>query len=80
MKEYLSFEGLSHFFERLIEKFNGKVDKVEGKGLSTNDYTTDEKNKLAGLHTVATTGSWDDIENKKLTVTDDDNGNVTISL
>lgn len=26
-----------------------KVDKVEGKGLSTNDYTTAEKNKLAGL-------------------------------
>ena len=27
----------------------GKVDKVEGKGLSTNDYSNDEKNKLAGL-------------------------------
>lgn len=26
-----------------------KVDKVEGKGLSTNDFTTAEKNKLAGL-------------------------------
>lgn len=26
-----------------------KVDKVEGKGLSTNDYTTEEKTKLAGL-------------------------------
>lgn len=28
---------------------NNKVDKVVGKGLSTNDYTTDEKNKLASL-------------------------------
>lgn len=27
----------------------GKVDKVEGKGLSTNDYTTTEKTKLAGI-------------------------------
>lgn len=27
----------------------GKVDKVTGKGLSTNDYTTAEKNKLAGI-------------------------------
>lgn len=27
-----------------------KVDKVSGKGLSTNDYTTVEKNKLAGLN------------------------------
>lgn len=26
-----------------------KVDKVEGKGLSTNDFTTAEKNKLAGI-------------------------------
>ena len=30
-----------------------KVDKVEGKGLSTNDYTTTEKNKLAGIATGA---------------------------
>lgn len=28
-----------------------KVDKVAGKGLSTNDYTTAEKNKLAALYT-----------------------------
>ena len=28
---------------------NGKVDKVSGKGLSANDYTTTEKNKLAGI-------------------------------
>ena len=28
---------------------NNKVDKVNGKGLSTNDYTTAEKNKLAGI-------------------------------
>ena len=27
----------------------GKVDKVTGKGLSTNDYTTTEKNKLSGI-------------------------------
>lgn len=31
-----------------------KVDKVTGKGLSTNDYTTAEKNKLAGIATGAT--------------------------
>lgn len=28
---------------------SGKVDKVSGKGLSTNDYTTTEKNKLAAI-------------------------------
>ena len=30
-------------------ELNTKVDKVAGKQLSTNDYTTVEKNKLAGL-------------------------------
>lgn len=28
---------------------SGKVDKVSGKGLSTNDYTTAEKDKLSGI-------------------------------
>lgn len=32
---------------------NNKVDKVAGKGLSTNDYTTAEKTKLAGIETGA---------------------------
>lgn len=48
---------------------SGKVDKVAGKGLSTNDYTTAEKTKLAGIaegankyvhpsHTAATSGLY----------------------
>lgn len=35
--------------EDLAAQINNKVDKVSGKGLSTNDYTTDEKNKLSGI-------------------------------
>lgn len=31
------------------QDISGKVDKEQGKGLSTNDYTTEEKTKLAGL-------------------------------
>ena len=31
------------------DKLAGKVDKVSGKGLSANDYSNDEKTKLAGL-------------------------------
>lgn len=34
---------------------NSKVDSVSGKTLSTNDYTTAEKNKLAGLTAETTT-------------------------
>ena len=32
---------------------NNKVDKVSGKQLSTNDYTTTEKNKLQGIEANA---------------------------
>ena len=41
-----------------------KVDKVSGKGLSTEDYTTAEKTKVNGLATVATSGSYNDLSNK----------------
>jgi hypothetical protein len=36
-----------------------KVDKVTGKGLSTNDYTSAEQTKLAGIATGATANSSD---------------------
>lgn len=39
--------------EQLDEQLLLKVDKIEGKGLSTNDYTTAEKNKLAGISASA---------------------------
>ena len=35
--------------DALNSAIGNKVDKIEGKGLSTNDYTTAEKTKLAGL-------------------------------
>lgn len=35
--------------KQLQTDIKNKVDKVSGKGLSTNDYTTEEKNKLASL-------------------------------
>ena len=43
---------------------NSKVDKVTGKGLSTNDYTTAEKNKLAGLSNYDDTTVKNDISNR----------------
>lgn len=38
-----------HVTESEKTAWNGKVDKVEGKGLSSNDYTNEEREKLAGL-------------------------------
>lgn len=35
--------------EELKKQLANKVDKVNGKQLSTNDYTTEEKQKLAGI-------------------------------
>ncbi len=35
--------------QELIDMADNKVDKVAGKGLSPNDYTTAEKTKLAGI-------------------------------
>lgn len=35
------------------QDISGKVDKIDGKGLSTNDYTTEEKTKLAGIEVGA---------------------------
>lgn len=52
--KYLDNSGLSYFWSKLKSLLNNKVDKVSGKGLSTNDYTTAEKTKLAGIETGAT--------------------------
>lgn len=47
-----------HAYDAAVDKMNttldGYVEKVNGKGLSTNDYTTTEKKKLAGIQTNAT--------------------------
>lgn len=55
LSQYIDKNGLLYFKNKLDAKFatkaevSNKVDKIEGKQLSTNDYTNDEKNKLAGL-------------------------------
>lgn len=41
--------GLKKVWDMIIAKLNLKVDKEAGKGLSTNDFTTTEKNKLGGI-------------------------------
>ena len=43
-----------NFATTIANQISTKVDKIEGKGLSTNDYTSSEKTKLAGIATGAT--------------------------
>ena len=45
----LNLEGLKYFRDKSKDELSKKVDKASGKGLSTNDYTTAEKKKLAGI-------------------------------
>lgn len=47
---FLDKQGLLYFYNKLKEKF---VAKETGKGLSTNDFTTELKNKLDGIETGA---------------------------
>ena len=46
MSKYLDENGLTYLWSKIKGTF---VEQQSGKGLSTNDYTTAEKNKLAGL-------------------------------
>lgn len=46
MAKFLDYNGLTYLWNKIKSTF---VAKESGKGLSTNDYTTTEKNKLAGL-------------------------------
>lgn len=48
MSKFLSLDGLLYYHNKLKTLITGKVDKVEGKGLSTNDYTNADKAALAG--------------------------------
>lgn len=41
---------------------NNKVDKIEGKGLSSNDYTNEEKTKLEGIEANAEVNIIEDIK------------------
>lgn len=53
MSKYLDENGLLYFWQQLKTLYGGKVDKVSGKGLSTNDYTTADQTKLSGIETGA---------------------------
>ncbi len=50
-KSYI--QGLEDDLTQINQNIVGKVDKVDGKELSSNDYTDDDKNKLNGLNPLA---------------------------
>lgn len=50
---FLDETGLAHFWNQILARLNKFVPAEAGKGLSTNDYTTEEKEKLAGIEVGA---------------------------
>lgn len=59
-RKFLDDTGLTYLWSKLKTLFSGKVDKVSGKGLSTNDFTTTLKNKLDGIEAEANKTVVDD--------------------
>lgn len=50
---FLDETGLAHFWNQILARLNKFVPAETGKGLSSNDYTTEEKEKLAGIEAGA---------------------------
>ena len=86
--EFQNKTGLQYFWGRIKNIFAskselsdglaGKVDVVTGKGLSSNDYTTEEKTKLANMEsgaevndidTISVNGTTQTITNKNVNIT-----------
>lgn len=51
--KFLDNSGLTYFWGKIQTLLNNKVDKENGKGLSTNDYTGVDKNKLDNIEAGA---------------------------
>lgn len=66
---YLDKTGLALVWAKIQNALTGKVDKVNGKGLSTNDYTSDEKTKLANVAAGAQVNVLEGIQRNGTTVT-----------
>lgn len=51
--KYLNIDGVAYLWEKIKNALSGKVDKETGKGLSSNDFTAEEKAKLANIQAGA---------------------------
>lgn len=64
----------------VTDALTGKVDKVDGKGLSTEDYTSEEKTKLADVEAGAEVNTIESITLNGTEVTPDANKNVALTV
>ncbi|WP_305138428.1 hypothetical protein [Dubosiella newyorkensis] len=68
MAKAINLDGLKTFYQKLKQwittQLNSKVDKVNGKGLSTNDLTDELLQKLQNAGDSSFSGNYDDLTNK----------------
>lgn len=69
LTKLIDLDLLSYFKSKLDLLFTGKVDKETGKGLSSNDYTSTEKTKLANISSGAQVNVLEGIQKNGTTVT-----------
>ena len=67
--KFLDDSGLAYLWLKIKTLVGGKVDKVDGKGLSTNDYTSNEKTKLANIASGAQVNVLEGIQKNGTNVT-----------
>lgn len=62
---YLDNKGVERLWTHIVAKLGDKVNKEEGKGLSSNDFTAAEKTKLASLAapSITSTGAGNAVTN-----------------
>lgn len=78
--KFLDYDGLLYFWQQIKGKLATKVDKEEGKQLSTNDYTTEDKSKLAGIASGAQANVIENVQLNGSSITPSDKTvNVQVS-
>ena len=75
--DVLTYEGLTRFKGWLAGLLALKVNKETGKGLSTNDYTTAEKQKLSGIESGAQVNTVTSVNGQTGDVTIESGGEKT---
>ena len=75
--KFLSSDGLSYLWDEIRERLFLKVDKIDGKSLSTNDYTDSEKEKLSNIETGSQVNV---IESITVNGTNQANSNKTVNI
>lgn len=68
LSKLIDLDLLAYFKAKLDTLFATKVDKVDGKGLSSNDYTGTEKSKLANIAAGAQVNVLEGIQRNGVTV------------